>query len=54
LQEAGIVGQERQGRNRLYHVRFEHVSRVFRALAAEFDACAAAGGGVCCEKGCCE
>lgn len=55
LEEAGIVGQERQGRNRLYHVRFERVSGALRGLADALDECAAnrSASGACCAKGCC-
>lgn len=53
LEDAGIVGQERQGRSRLYHVRFEHMSGALRALADALDACASSGSGACCAKGCC-
>lgn len=53
LEEAGIVSQEKQGRNRMYHVRFEHVCGVLRSLADAMEACRVEGGGSCCEKGCC-
>lgn len=53
LEAAGIVGLERQGRSRLYHVRFEHVSGALRGLADALDECASNGSGGCCAEGCC-
>lgn len=53
LEEAGIVGQEKQGRSRLYHVRFEYVCGVLRALADALESCRDVGSGTCCGKGCC-
>ncbi len=49
LERGGLVESERAGRSVSYHVRYEHVCGVLRALADAIEHCAPAGG-ACCGK----
>ncbi|MBS0197586.1 MAG: winged helix-turn-helix transcriptional regulator [Planctomycetes bacterium] len=53
LEKAGILEAAKQGRTVSYAVRYAHLSKTFRKLAASIDECRPTRGGKPCGDNCC-